>query len=86
MKEKLRLLIEYFKDALPGLRGIYLFGSAVTNELDSESDIDIAVLLNRALTAGEVYKLTMRAVDLFDRPVDIIEYANRNQSSSRNRR
>ncbi len=38
----------------PRLRGVYLYGSAARDELTSESDIDIAVVLDENEKAQEV--------------------------------
>ena len=57
----------------PDLQGIYLYGSAVSNEMTSASDIDLAVLSQREIpemerfeTAQQIALVTKREVDLAD--------------------
>jgi predicted nucleotidyltransferase len=38
------------------LRGVYLYGSAARNELTSDSDIDIAVILDRVTTTFDEHE------------------------------
>jgi len=40
----------------PRLRGVYLYGSAARDELTSDSDIDIAVILDRVTTTFDEHE------------------------------
>lgn len=66
-------LVARLRDAMPGLRAVYRYGSAGTAYERPDSDIDIAVLADRPLDfptlaalAGELSLLVGRDVDLND--------------------
>ncbi len=52
---------------------IYLLGSASRNELREDSDIDIAFLSEKSISAYEVFMLAQRLYDVFKRDVDLID-------------
>ncbi|HEY4689702.1 MAG TPA: nucleotidyltransferase domain-containing protein [Anaerolineae bacterium] len=54
-----------------GLRLIVLFGSQVTGRTHPESDVDVAVLARRALTAAQRNRLWMELSDTFQAEVDL---------------
>jgi predicted nucleotidyltransferase len=43
------IIVSVLKGALPGLKGIYLFGSRAKGSANSQSDYDLAILLDRPL-------------------------------------
>ena len=52
MPENIRNLLDELKAALhhlygPRLRGVYLFGSYARGDQDSESDVDVLIVLDR---------------------------------------
>lgn len=52
---------------------VYLFGSGAQGRLRSDSDLDVALLLETPLTPAEKVALSERLVDICHRPVDLIE-------------
>ncbi len=53
-----------------GAREVYVFGSVATGRVTEDSDVDLAV----SGLPPEIFFTTMaRLVDLFDRPVDLID-------------
>lgn len=53
-----------------GADQVFLFGSAATGELRSDSDIDMAV---SGLPARVYFSAISQASDLFGRPVDLVD-------------
>jgi predicted nucleotidyltransferase len=50
-----------------------LFGSAATDQLGPESDVDIAVSIGTSMTADQQINLRDRIASLVGRPVDLID-------------
>ena len=58
MEKKVEISItEFLKDQIPGLIAIYIFGSMADNSTTPESDIDIAFLTFRKISAVEKWKI-----------------------------
>lgn len=57
---------------------LYLFGSAASGELNSNSDLDFAVVLNKQLNPIEhgdsFFGLLFALQDLFQREIDLVSY------------
>ena len=57
---------------------LYLFGSAVSGSFNSDSDLDFAVVFNKALKPiehGDAYfGLKDDLEELFQRPIDLVSY------------
>jgi predicted nucleotidyltransferase len=75
-------IIEDYKNALTQLclknkvRSLYVFGSALTNRFNNDSDIDLIVDIDSAnpLEYADCYfNLKFALQDLFNRPVDLLE-------------
>lgn len=60
------------------LKNILVFGSALTDAFHEQSDIDIAVIAEAALSLKEVMELEMYFEEKFDRAIDIIDLRNNN--------
>lgn len=61
--------------ALPDIRLAYVFGSVAQGHDGFDSDLDIAVLSNRPLTASRKMALIDLLAPLAGRPVDLIDLA-----------
>ena len=55
-----------------GVSSLWLFGSAGRDELDSASDVDVLVELERPLGAFEFFDLRDLLADVLGRPVDVV--------------
>jgi predicted nucleotidyltransferase len=59
--------------SVPGLRLAFLYGSAAAGRLRGDSDVDVAVLLDRPLDADEKMKLMACLESGLSRPVDLVD-------------
>ncbi len=59
-----------------GVKRLFVFGSAVTDEFNEDSDIDILISFDENLTfeqyADNYFELNYKLRELFNRPVDIV--------------
>ncbi len=62
-----------FLDSQPDIRLAILFGSAATNRLRFDSDIDLAVQCDAPLTAARKMALIEHVALISGRPVDLID-------------
>ncbi|MGH8271471.1 MAG: type VII toxin-antitoxin system MntA family adenylyltransferase antitoxin [Gammaproteobacteria bacterium] len=69
IKAALHLLLE----RLPGLEAAYLYGSTARNEAHAASDLDIAVLAERALDPIGLFDLAGELASLLGREVDLVD-------------
>lgn len=67
LNEAIQILKEEFNPIV-----IYLFGSAVRNELRKDSDIDIAFLTDNDIDTYECFMKAQELADIFKRDVDLI--------------
>lgn len=58
---------------IPGLLGIYIFGSFANNRLTPESDIDIAFLTWEKISAVEKWKIQEELASLLDIDIDLVD-------------
>ncbi|MEG6616144.1 nucleotidyltransferase domain-containing protein [Peptococcaceae bacterium 1198_IL3148] len=69
--EKIKLINEHLIEKIaPYL--IVLFGSAASGRMHSGSDIDIAFLSDKDLSAYEVFMIAQELADILDRDVDLV--------------
>ena len=66
-------IIAILRERLPGLVAAYRFGSEVTRTTNRESDIDLAVLCDEALSAPTRFSLAGELVVACGRPVDLVD-------------
>jgi len=59
--------------SVPGLRLAFLYGSAAAGRLRGDSDVDVAVLLDRPLGAEQKMKLMACLESGLSRPVDLVD-------------
>ena len=65
--------IEYLREALPELQAIYLFGSQATGHATEQSDVDIAILLPKPLSAARRWALAGELAERLQCEVDLID-------------
>lgn len=74
LEKKVEILItEFLKDQIPELIAIYIFGSMADNSTTSESDIDIAFLSFRKISAVEKWKIQEELASKLNQDVDLID-------------
>ncbi|QFU23426.1 nucleotidyltransferase domain-containing protein [Shewanella eurypsychrophilus] len=67
------VLINAVRSKLPNLKLIYLFGSYASGEQHPESDLDIAILPNKALDNITRWDIAQELASEFDVDVDLID-------------
>ena len=65
-------IIAILRERLPGLVAVYRFGSEVTGTTNRESDLDLAVLCDKPLSAQTRYSLVSELEVALGRPVDML--------------
>ncbi len=68
-----REIVRTVRAILPGVEGIYLYGSIARGEGRADSDLDIAVMQLRPVEATEALRLRTELGVLFVRDVDILD-------------
>ncbi len=66
-------LIDMIKRRVPGLRGIWLFGSLARGQQRDDSDIDLAVLAAAPIDAVELFDLGLDLGVQASRDVDLLD-------------
>jgi predicted nucleotidyltransferase len=66
-------LASRIRELVPDLQYAYLFGSAVTEQARSASDIDIAIATDQPLEAPELGRLIGELEKCVDRPIDLVD-------------
>lgn len=59
-------LLEHFREVLPSIRGILIYGSHAKGYADERSDIDVCLILNEGADRGPVYKRILTAGERYD--------------------
>ena len=72
MESELNKAIEILKEEFNPIV-IYLFGSAVRNQLRKDSDIDIAILTENEIEPYVCFMKAQELADIFKRDVDLID-------------
>ena len=65
--------VDLLRDALSTLQAIYLFGSQASGAASAESDVDIAILLPRPLSAAQRWDLAGELAERLNREVDLVD-------------
>ena len=74
LEKKVEISItEFLKEQIPGLIAIYIFGSMADNSTTPESDIDIAFLTFRKISAVEKWKIQEELASKLNQDVDLID-------------
>jgi predicted nucleotidyltransferase len=66
-------LLEAIRSRLPGVLGVWLFGSQATGRARPDSDIDLAVLAREPIDAVQLFDLGLDLGVLAKRDVDLID-------------
>ncbi|MDU8607788.1 type VII toxin-antitoxin system MntA family adenylyltransferase antitoxin [Pseudomonas syringae group sp. 247E2] len=66
-------LLTHLQSRLPDLLAVYLFGSQATGHANSESDLDLAVLVPGTLDPLDLWRLAGEIADIVNLPVDLID-------------
>ena len=66
-------ITEFLKKKIPGLLGIYIFGSFADDRLRPESDIDIAFLTWVKISAVDKWKIQEELASLLDIDIDLVD-------------
>jgi predicted nucleotidyltransferase len=72
-KQTEKKIKKFLKMKIPGLLGIYIFGSFADNRLTPESDIDIAFLTWEKILAVEKWKIQEELASLLDIDIDLVD-------------
>jgi len=65
--------VDLLRDALSTLQAIYLFGSQASGAANAESDVDLAILLPRPLSAAQRWALAGELAERLNREVDLVD-------------
>ena len=71
--EKINSIITTLQTALPNLLAVYLFGSQASGHATSESDADIAILLNGSIEAAALWEHAQQLATQLNCDVDLID-------------
>jgi predicted nucleotidyltransferase len=72
-KETEKKIAEFLKKKIPELLGIYIYGSFAENRLTPDSDIDIAFLTWKKISAVEKWKIQEELASLLDIDIDLVD-------------
>jgi len=70
------IIIQFLKNKIPEILGIYLFGSYTSNQMNSDSDIDIGYLTNHNIKSVERWKIQEELATKLNRDIDLIDLKN----------
>ncbi|WP_214021160.1 nucleotidyltransferase domain-containing protein [Methanoculleus sp.] len=59
-------LLEHFREVLPSIKGILIYGSHVKGYADERSDIDICLILHESADRTPVYRRMLTAGERYD--------------------
>ncbi len=66
-------IVSAIQSAVPGLKAVYLFGSAIKGDMHDNSDIDLAIWTEQPLSALELWDLRQLMETIVQRQVDLID-------------
>jgi len=66
-------IIELLQQRLPTLQAVYCFGSYATGHAGPQSDLDLAVLMPKAVDPVQLWALAGDVADLAGVPVDLVD-------------
>lgn len=70
---RLEAVCQLLRDALPGVMGIYAFGSRMQGTARPDSDLDLAVLVGGYADPLQLWELAGQLAGLSDWPVDLLD-------------
>jgi len=72
-KQTEKKITEFLIKKIPGLLGIYIYGSFAENRLRPDSDIDIAFLTWKKISAVDKWKIQEELASLLDIDIDLVD-------------
>ena len=72
-KQTEKKITEFLKKKIPGLLGVYIYGSFAENRLRPDSDIDIAFLTWEKISAVEKWKIQEELASLLVIDIDLVD-------------
>ncbi|MFW5773902.1 MAG: type VII toxin-antitoxin system MntA family adenylyltransferase antitoxin [Tangfeifania sp.] len=72
-KQTEKKITEFLKRKIPGLLGIYIYGSFAENRMRPDSDIDIAFLTWKKISAIDKWKIQEELASLLDNDIDLVD-------------
>lgn len=67
--------LDVLRTQIPGLAGVYLFGSGASGDMRADSDVDLAVFAGRPIARAHLLEVQERAAAALRRDVDLIDLA-----------
>lgn len=65
--------LQHLRASLPGILGIYVFGSRASGDATADSDLDVAALLSGTADPLLIWRLSGELADMVGVPVDLID-------------
>jgi predicted nucleotidyltransferase len=65
--------LSFLRREIPGLAGVYVFGSAADGRLRADSDVDLAVYAGRAIDPARLLEIREALAKLLRRETDLID-------------
>lgn len=66
-------IVDFLREKIKNLFGLYLFGSYATETHTSQSDLDIAFLSSKKISAVERWKIQEELASLIDKDIDLVD-------------
>ena len=66
-------IVNIIRQQLPDVKAIYLFGSVVSGLSNKDSDVDIAILPNKALSSIERWQIAEEIAYTLKKDIDLID-------------
>lgn len=76
MQVDLKPALELLRRELPALAGVYLFGSYATGHVRADSDLDLAVYVERGVPRVQIHALRQTLASVLGCEVDLVDLAS----------
>ena len=73
MQVDLKPALELLRRELPALAGVYLFGSYATGHVRADSDLDLAIYVERGVPHARIHTLRGALASALGRDVDLVD-------------
>ncbi len=71
---KKKAIIQYLQRNIPNLLAIYAFGSQIQDTVNSESDLDLSVLVAGYVDPVKLWELSDGVAEIAGMPVDLLDF------------
>lgn len=71
--ENLQALVDMLRRQIPSLLGVYVFGSAASGQMHTDSDIDIGILAGRPEDPAVLWEIAQALAQQAGRDVDLVD-------------